>query len=157
MPVLVVFPDEDDNGWRVENIGNGAALNIIIAQGRGSEATGGVIELRGDRARRHAGVAPGETWCNPIHLRPMSADSSQTVRWPFSTSGVGISYTDALSFSYTLRMSREGSELSEERCVPAWRPQEILPLSELEAMSPNERAAKAAVPWGVRPEAAKWR
>ena len=33
MPVLVVFPEA--NGWRLENIGNGAALNIVIAQGHG--------------------------------------------------------------------------------------------------------------------------
>ena len=33
MPILVLFPEADGVGWRVENIGKGAALNILIAQG----------------------------------------------------------------------------------------------------------------------------
>jgi hypothetical protein len=151
MPVLVLFP-VDGAGWRLENIGTGAALNIVIAQGRGAEATGGLIELRGEVARRHDGVAPGETWCNPIHLRPMSAGSGQTVPWRFSSSGVGISYTDALGYPYTVRTSKRGTRLTEKLCLPDWPHGEWEQLSAIEALSPNGLRAKEQVPWGVRPE-----
>jgi hypothetical protein len=150
MPVLVVLPDPDGGGWRLENIGNGAALNIVIAQGRG-DANDGLIELRGERARRHRGVAPGESWCNPIHLRPMRAGTSQTVDWPFHTSGVGITYTDALSFPYTVRTSRRGSRLTEQRCIPDWPDDEVVQLSAVEGLDPDQLSAKAQAPWGPRP------
>jgi hypothetical protein len=154
MPVLVVLPQADGVGWCLENIGSGAALNIVIAQGHGSQASGGLIELPGETARRHDGVAPGETWCNPIHLRPMSAGSSQTIRWPFGTSGVGISYTDALSYPYTVRTSQEGSRLTERQCIPKWPRQEVVQLSAIEALAPEELVAKAGAPWGLRPNRA---
>jgi hypothetical protein len=151
MPVLVVLPNIKGPGWLVENIGNGAALNIVIAQGRGSKANGGLIELRGDSARRHHGVAPGESWCNPIHLRPMSAGGSQKVDWPFETSGVGITYTDALGFAYTVRTSEEGSRLTEQRCVPEWSAEDLAQLSEVEGSRPHQLPAQDAQPWGRRP------
>lgn len=150
MPVLVLLPEADGAGWRLENIGKGAALNIVIAQGSGPETNGGLIDLRGDRARRHGGMAPGESWCNPIHLRPMSAESSQAVGWPFRTSGVGITYTDALSYPYTVRTSEAGSRLTEQRCVPEWRREEVVQLATLEGLAPNQLAAKAEKPWGRR-------
>lgn len=151
MPVLVLFPQAGGLGWRLDNVGEGPALNIVIAQGRGSDANGGVIELPGERARRHDGVAPGETWCNPIHLRPMTAGGHQTVGWPFDPSGVGISYTDALSYTYTVRTSRMGSCLTEQRCIPEWPPEELVQLSAVEALTPDELYARAKTGWGRRP------
>lgn len=151
MPILVVLPEVNGLGWRLENIGQGAALNIVIAQGSGSQANGGLIELPGEKARRHNGVAPGETWCNPIHLRPMSSGGCQTIRWPFRTTGVGITYTDALSYPYTVRMSRRGSRLTERRCIPEWPHEEVVQLSAVEALAPDQVSAKAEVPWGLLP------
>jgi hypothetical protein len=142
MPVLVVLPDIEGPGWLVENIGKGAALNIVMAQGRGSEANGGLIELRGESARRHHGVAPGESWSNPIHLRPMSAGGRQKVDWPFETSGVGITYTDALGFAYTVRTSEEGSRLTERRCVPEWSAGDVAQLSAVEGPPRGRRPAQ---------------
>ena len=147
MPILALFPEDGGVGWRLENIGNGAALNILIAQGHGPDDDGW-IDLHANRARN--GVAPGETWCNPIHLRPMSAGGSQIVRWQFETSGVGVSYTDALEHPYTVRTSERGSCLTERRCVPKWPLEDVLQLSDLEAMSPSERTAKESAPWACR-------
>jgi hypothetical protein len=141
MPVLVLFPDE--YGWCVENVGNGPAVNVVIAQGMGSTASKGLIELR-KRAVGRDGMARAESWCNPIHLRPVRSGSKQLVPWPFSTSGVGVSYTDVLGNAYTVRMSEHGTLLTEvrpwrlcrqKRCVPNWAPEEWEQIDHIEAWS----------------------
>ena len=78
----------------------------------------------------------------------MSAGGCQTVDWQFDTSGVGISYTDALSYPYTVRMSNRGSCLTEGLCIPEWPHGELLPLSKLE----GKGAVKPNAPWGLRSE-----
>jgi hypothetical protein len=147
MPILVLFPDQ--SGWRLENIGNGPALNIVIAQGRGVATPDHCIELR-RRVSLRDGSAPGESWCNPIHLRPMPAGGSQRVPWRFSTTGVGVSYTDALGSVYTLRTSRHGSRLIEKQAIPAWNEQEWRQLSQIEASARSADSAQGATPWAVK-------
>lgn len=142
MPVLVLLPDT--SGWRLENIGGGPALNILIAQGRGPAEHGGVIALRSD-AIGSDGTAPDETWCSPVHLRPMAAGGLQQIPWAFSTDGVGVSYTDALGHLYTLRMSRLGSLIIEKRGIPDWRDDEWRQLSDLEG-----GGSDIVEPWAVR-------
>jgi hypothetical protein len=142
MPVLVLLPDP--SGWRLENIGGGPALNILIAQGRGPAEGGGVIALRSD-AIGPDGSAHNETWCNPVHLRPVAAGGSQQIPWAFSTDGVGVSFTDALGHAYTLRMSRLGSLIIEKRGIPEWRDDEWRQISDLEGDGTG-----VVEPWAVR-------
>jgi hypothetical protein len=154
MPVIVVFPE--DEGWRLENIGNGPALNIVIAQGRGTEANGSLIELRREAVGAN-GAAPGETWCNPIHLRPMAAGASQLVPWHFATTGVGVGFTDVLNTPYTLRMSRQGSLLVEKRGIPSWSQEDWRQINTVEAWAEEQRRtgtlpAAAREPWGEWPK-----
>jgi hypothetical protein len=152
MPVLCIFGIK--GGWRLENIGNGPALNIVIAQGRGPVEKDGVIwragvsapwwsEPRAGLALRRDGIGPGESWSNPIHLPPLRAGVDLTILWPFSSCGVGISYTDALGRSYTLRMSRTGSRLTERRSMPKWQPTETVGLADIGKMVDGI--------WGERP------
>ncbi|MBV9416614.1 MAG: hypothetical protein JO363_16640 [Solirubrobacterales bacterium] len=149
MPVLVLFPDQ--SGWRLENIGNGPAINIVIAQGRGP-ATDGCIDIHG-RVVGRDGCAPGESWCNPIHLRPMATGGSQTVPWRFSTTGVGVSYTDPLGSVYTLLTSRHGSRVIEKQAIPSWTEDEWRQLSQVEASTDGRDASgELTRPWAVKPE-----
>ncbi len=149
MPVLVIVPDR--GAWRLENIGHGPALNIVIAQGRGRVAAKGLIELRAD-AIGPDGIASGESWCNPIHLRPMPAGGSQHVPWEFSTSGVGASYTDALGNVYTLRTSSRGSRIIEKLAIPDWEESEWRQLSDIETggLAGHSRP-ESQNEWGARP------
>lgn len=128
MPVLCLFPGQ--SGWQIENIGNGAALNIVIAQGRDRGQQNGYISLEQD-------VASSETWSNPIHLRPMTAGGVQPVPWNYRTTGIGISYTDNLGFSYTARMSEIGSRVMERRQIPQWSPTEWAQLGDLKGKAPG--------------------
>jgi hypothetical protein len=146
MPVLVLLPDE--HGWRLENIGGGPALNIVIAQGCGPSETDGLIQLLSDAIDRD-GLAQGEHWFNPIHLRPMPAGGSQLVPFAFSTTGVGVSFTDALGSAYTLRTSRSGSLLMERRGIPEWQEGDWRQLSEIQR---GDRAPADKMPtqWGFR-------
>ncbi len=137
MPVLVLFPEES-GFWLVENIGKGPALNIVIAQGRGSEGNMRPIDL-------HAEDATGEVWCNPIHLRPLSAGAKQLVPWRFGTSGVGIVYTDALDHVYTTKTSSDGTVVTERRSIPVWGPDSWQQLSWVERAPPGST-------WGRVPE-----
>ena len=66
-----------------------------------------------------------------------------SIPWPFSDSGVGISFTDAVGRAYTLRMSRDGSRLTEHRSMPEWQPKEMVKLTEV-----GKRPDRI---WGERP------
>jgi hypothetical protein len=158
MPVLVLLPDP--SGWCVKNIGNGPAVNVVIAQGRGSGG-GSVIELDPRRIGR-GGIAPGECWCNPIHLRPLDARGEETMPWPFENSGVGISYTDVLGSVYDVRMSAAGTRVFEIRRwivlqraarVPSWGTEEWMEMNELETWAATGEFPKRLVkePWSPRP------
>jgi hypothetical protein len=149
MPVLVLLPDKP--GWRLENIGGGPALNIVIAQGRGPATKEGLIELRADDIGP-GGIAPEESWCNPIHLRPMPAGGSQHVPWEFSTSGVGVSFTDALGSVYTLRTSSRGSLIMEKQGIPDWREGEWRQLSDIEGSAlGGDVSHESRADWGIWP------
>jgi hypothetical protein len=136
MPVLCLFPG--DVGWQIRNVGNGPAINIIIAQGRGSKQGNRLINLG-------KGVASSETWLNPIHLRPMSAGDIQSVPWKYQTSGIGISYTDSLSFAYTMKMSEVGSRVMEHVQIPEWPHADWIQLNGIEKITPGAS-------WAQRPE-----
>jgi hypothetical protein len=136
MPVLCLFPGEA--GWQVRNVGNGPALNIIIAQGRGSKQNKDLINLG-------EGVVSSEVWLNPVHLRPMSAGDIQSVPWKYQTSGIGISYRDSLSFPYTMKTSKIGSSVMEGVQIPEWPHTDWVQLNEIHRMTPG------AV-WAQRPE-----
>jgi len=147
-PVLVLLPSE--SGWHVENSGPGAALNIVIAQGYRIGADGGMIELDGDRARRGGGVAPGEVWCNPIHLRPLAAAQRQSIPWDFKTCGVGIRYTDIEGFWYTVRTSGLGTQvIPKKEGLPIWSTN-VVELHQLEHLGNSDRRAMERDPWGVQ-------
>jgi hypothetical protein len=71
-PVLVFVDDPKEGCWTLRNVGNGPALNVLVAQ-------------------RNKG-----TWFNPVLVPPFGRDSSFPLTWLGRTNsdGVGVSYTD---------------------------------------------------------------
>jgi hypothetical protein len=156
MPIVVIFPDTDSWAWRLENIGKGAALNLVIAQGC---RDGGMPITLNDDDVGVDGRAPGEHWCNPIHLRPMSAGGVQIVPWPFEDTGVGIGFTDALGREYTVRTCTSGSSLFERRGMPAWPEKDWRGIGEVtrwagyrpgDSSPPQIASFRQPVPWSER-------
>lgn len=87
-PVLVFVYDQE-KGWIVRNIGNGPALNVVIAQ-------------------RHI----DDDWFNPVRVPPFSKDSEFGLNWigHSNISYLGATYSDFDGRTYT---SICGNDLSQ--------------------------------------------
>src|SRR3984957_5944794 len=105
MPVLIPQPlrEAEVSKIRIRNIGNGPALNIVIATGTGELATQDIRHIRLSR-RKH-----GSMWSGYAHLQPIAAGSGK---------GVGLSYTDALGKPYTLLTSAYGTKIVDGAAMP---------------------------------------
>jgi hypothetical protein len=113
MPVLVPQPfiEAEASKIRIRNIGNGPALNIVIATGTGELATQDVRDIRLSR-RRH-----GRMWRGYAHLQPIAAGSERCYLWDWDKA-VGLSYTDALGKPYALLTSAYGTKLFDDAAMP---------------------------------------
>jgi hypothetical protein len=123
MPVLVVVIDDDQ--IVVRNVGRGPALNVFLAQGE--------VGASDERIQLGA-VGDRETWFNPVHLRPIAAGATsdpivlrkqqlRLKRAPGSErlhADVGVTYTDAMGFHYTVKMNDTGTYLREGCHLPEW-------------------------------------
>ncbi|ADG14250.1 hypothetical protein BC1002_0142 [Paraburkholderia atlantica] len=78
-PVLV-FEYDGREGWILRNIGNGPAMNVIVAQ-------------RLKTAK----------WVNPIRVPPLAKDGSLVLQWlgHVNTTGLGATYDDSENTKYT--------------------------------------------------------
>lgn len=106
MPVLVFLRDEPGL-LTVANVGNGPALNVVIA-GSSDETVGQPVGLR--RSAR-------EAWWNPTHLTPLRAGGGLQVSDPGAAS-FGAYFTDVLGHMYTVKTSPQGTLVLEGRHLP---------------------------------------
>ena len=110
MPILNPQPYTEREGGRevrrilIRNIGNGPALNIVIADATGELATedARLIRLSPGKYRDH--------WKNHMHLRPIPSGGERRYTWDYK-GGIGLSYTDALGAPYTLLTSAYGTKV----------------------------------------------
>lgn len=86
-PVLV-FEYDGASGWMIRNVGNGPAMNAIVAQRSKS----------GD-------------WINPVRVPPLAKDGKMILKWlgHVNTTGLGATYVDTENRPYT---STCGNDLS---------------------------------------------
>jgi len=79
MPVLV-FEYDDRRGWLLRNIGNGPALNVVVAQ------------------KHVSGPSRGE-WFSPVRVPPLSRDAEFLLEWlgHDNAHGLGATYDDFLT------------------------------------------------------------
>jgi hypothetical protein len=113
MPVLIPQPFKEKGvpSIRIRNIGNGPALNIVIATVTGELAT------RDVRGIRLVGLKHRGQWSRYAHLQPIEAGSERCYRWNYDRA-VGLSYTDALGKAYTLLTSAYGTKVFDRAAMP---------------------------------------
>ena len=102
-PVLVFIYDEKI-GWSIKNIGNGPALNIIIAQ----------KHIKGD-------------WFNPVRIPPLSTNSEFILSWlgHVNDTGLGAEYNDFENREYSAICGNDLSKVYNKQMLPKWSEKEI--------------------------------
>lgn len=119
-PVLV-FVDEPDRCWVLQNIGNGPALNVTVAQ-------------------RQAGH-----WFNPVRVRPLGKDGANNCDWlgRVNDTGLGVTYSDSEGRRYTSTLGGEILHTYEGDRLPKWGEATIEKYWSVQRYSP------AAERWGL--------
>jgi hypothetical protein len=100
----LVFVFDNKVGWRLENIGNGPALNVIVAKKR-----------------------PYGEWFEPVRVPPLAKDADLQLHWiPINDeNGLGATYNDIRNRAYTTTTGADysriidGHELPERIVAPA--------------------------------------
>jgi hypothetical protein len=102
-PVLVFVDDPEQGCWVLRNVGNGPALNVLVAL-------------------RHGG-----RWFNPVLVPPFGKDSSFPLRWlgRINTAGLGATYSDFEDRRYTSTLGGERSRAYAGDRLPRWKDAEI--------------------------------
>lgn len=114
-PVLVFVDVPEQGTWVLQNVGNGPALNVLVAQ-------------------RQEGQ-----WFNPVIVPPLSAESSYPLRWlgRINTSGLGATYADFEDRRYTSTLGGERSHTYDGNRLPKWNDGEIRRHWELNGVQPS--------------------
>jgi hypothetical protein len=101
-PVLVFVYQED--GWHVQNVGYGPALDVIFA-----------------RKPRE-----GE-WYDPVRLPPLAKDRDIHLEWTDHDNihSFGVSYRDVEGRQYTSTCSNDLNRISQGRKLPEWSEEKI--------------------------------
>jgi hypothetical protein len=122
-PVLVFVDDPERRCWVLRNVGNGPALNVLVAQ-------------------RQSG-----RWFNPVLAPPLSAESEFPLAWlgRINTTGLGATYSDFEDRRYTSTLGGERSRTYSGSRLPDWTDDETRRYWELR---PDEAIAAR---WGERP------
>jgi hypothetical protein len=102
-PVLIFVDDPKQGCWTLHNVGNGPALNVLVAQ-------------------RNAG-----TWFNPVIVPPFGKDASFPLTWlgRINSDGLGVTYSDFEDRRYTSTLGGERSRTYEQDRLPRWEDAEI--------------------------------
>lgn len=101
-PVLV-FAYDGRRGWVLKNVGSGPALNVIVAQRRNNQ------------------------WFNPVRIPPLAKDAEFVPLWlgHVNTTGLGATYTDSESTSYTSITGNDLSQIFAGTKFGPWQEKEI--------------------------------
>jgi hypothetical protein len=121
-PVIVFVDDPEQGCWTVKNVGNGPALNVVVAQ-----------------------RAKGE-WFNPVRVPPLGNDSSFALDWlgRVADTGLGSSYSDFEGRRYTSTLGGEIARAYEGDRLPEWQEPEVRRYWDLPGDPVDAR-------WGAKP------
>jgi hypothetical protein len=110
-PVLVFVDDPEQGCWVLRNVGNGPALNVLVAL-------------------RHSGQ-----WFNPVRVTPLGKDASFALPWlgRVNTAGLGASYSDFEDRRYTSTLGDEIARAYDGDRLPRWTEEQIKRYWELPA------------------------
>jgi hypothetical protein len=102
-PVLVLEYD-GDVGWILRNVGNGPALNVLVAQKQ-----------------------VGGNWFNPVRVPPLAAGGSFVPAWlnHVNTTGLGATYTDVDGRKYSSVTGNDLTQTYDREVFGPWQESEI--------------------------------
>jgi hypothetical protein len=101
-PVLVL--EYADDGWHVENVGNGPAIDILLA-------------FRGDKT----------PWKCPLRIPPLAKDAKYHIKelGKLSVRHLGASYSDSSHHWYSTRSVNDKNVVERGRTLPSFADSEI--------------------------------
>jgi hypothetical protein len=101
-PVLI-FEYQRETGWTLRNIGNGPALDVVVAQ-----------RLKGE-------------WFNPVRVPPLSKDGKMTLGWlgHVNNTGLGSIYADTEGLPYTVICGKDRNTHSDGLSIGPWRESDL--------------------------------
>jgi hypothetical protein len=110
-PVLVFVDDPKRGSWVLQNVGNGPALNVLVAQ------------------------REFDYWINPVLTPPLAKDAVFALEWlgRVNTTGLGATYSDFEDRRYTSTLGGERSRAYEHNRLPDWKDGEVRRYWELRA------------------------
>jgi hypothetical protein len=93
-----------DSGWSLKNVGNGPALNVIVAQ----------KEIEGE-------------WFNPVRVPALANNGEIRLHWLGHTNikWIGAAYTDIDGRRYFSETSEDLTRVRTDNAFPQWREQDI--------------------------------
>jgi hypothetical protein len=93
------FVYDRETGWSVQNLGNGPAFDITVAQ-----------------------FQPGNGWFNPVRIPPLSRDTQFPLGWleHANDCDIGCTYSDTQGRMYSSRCSNDLSTVAVGRKLPTW-------------------------------------
>jgi hypothetical protein len=102
-PALIIS-FSSDSGWKLRNVGNGPALNILVAQ------------------RREAGA-----WFGPVRVPALAAGDQVALFWLRFTNvrWLGATYTDIDGRQYSSRTSDDLTVIADGDIFPDWTDRQI--------------------------------
>jgi hypothetical protein len=105
-PVLVLLYDTG-SGWRIENVGNGPALNVIVSV----------------KANRNL------EWPDPVRVPPLAANGAFVLEWlrrlDLGTASIGVYYEDFHGKKYSSVCTDNLTTVKDGSLFPSWAEDEI--------------------------------
>jgi hypothetical protein len=108
-PVLV-FVYDGTRGWVLSNIGNGPALNLVVAQKR-------------------PGISGRDGWFRPVRVPPLAASHEAVLDWLQHTNdtGLGVEYEDVEGRKYCAHCGADLTRIRRGPLFPwGWQENEIV-------------------------------
>jgi len=126
-PVLVFVDAPEQGTWVLQNVGNGPALNVLVAQRQDGK------------------------WFNPVIVPPLSVDSSYPLKWlgRVNSTGLGATYSDFENTLYTSTTGGERSRTYVGNRLPTWSDREVRRHWEPELAG----VERSRIPWAARESA----
>ena len=111
MPVLIPVSPIDEHRITIRNVGNGPAVNVVIAHAAAELATEDALDIDLSESRYRT------MWGDQRHLEPIDPAAERSYPWNWR-GAVGLTYTDALGTHYTTPASAYGTKVVDGRWVP---------------------------------------
>ena len=106
----LIFVYEHGTGWMVHNVGNGPAMNIVVAQ------------------RERGAAEDGAGWAAPVRIPPLKRDGYFPLHWTAHTNlhALGATYQDMWGRPYTSICARDLNRITRGYRLRQWDESDIV-------------------------------